>query len=105
MATKLYPFSLRNYHSIEFYHDYLFSTMMELEEKNEQDSERYRRIYNMYWGDLTKLLTDINSSNSNGVAFLAGYQIGLAKKIISWASENRARILFENNKNEYMQYC
>ena len=105
METKLYPFSLKKYHDIEFYHDYLFSTMADLEERNETYSERYIRIHNMYYGELSELIQDISSSRRNNVAFLTGKQIGLVKKIIFWATENRARILIENNKNDYLQYC
>lgn len=105
MTAKRYLFSLNRYHDIEYYRNYLFSVMCDLEQSDEHHSERYKKIHHVYYGELSELMEDIASSRIRNVAFLTGKQIGFVKKIISWAAENRARILIENDKYDYLQYC
>ena len=104
---KKYPFGVQAHaHSIEFYHNHLFNTMAAMESGEiPMDKARYDKIHNLYYGDLMDLYEAMFDSRDGRVVYLSGKQIGLAKKIIVWASEQRAKSLIEAGKTEYLQYC
>jgi len=104
---KRYPFSIQKHaHSIEFYHNRLFNTMKAMEsEEIPMDKARYDRIYDFYYGDLQELYTAMFDSRDGRIVYLTGKQIGLAKKIVAWASEQRANSLIKAGKTQYLQYC
>ena len=103
---KLYPFSMKHAHDIEFYRNRLFNTMRDMENGEiEFDKARYDRICDLYEGDLTELYEAVLNSRDGRVAYLTGSQIGLAKRIVAWASEQRSESLIKSGKTEYLQYC
>lgn len=81
-SEKTYPFSVRKHaHDIEFYRNRLFNTMHDMEMGEiPMDTKRYDRIYD-------------------------GKQIGLAKKIVIWASETRAQSCIERGRLDLLKYC
>lgn len=105
--TKLYPFSVQKHaHDIEFYHNRLFNTMCDMDSGEiPMDKARYDRIYDMYYGELMELYEAVLSSRDGRIAYLTGKQIALAKRIVFWASEQRANSLIEQGKYQYLQYC
>lgn len=103
---KTYPFSMKNAHSIEFYHNRLFNIMCDMESGEiPMETERYAKIRDMYYGPLAELMDAIYSNRNPYVVYLTGEQIGLAKRIVFWASEQRAQKCIERGKLEYLQYC
>ena len=103
---RTYPFSMKNAHSIEYYHNHLYNVMRDMESGEiPMDNERYAAICDMYEGELASLMDAIYSSRSPYVVYLTGAQIGLAKRIVFWASERRAEHIRESGKLEYLQYC
>lgn len=104
---KRYPFSVSKHaHDIEYYRNHLFCTMKDMESGEiPMDSKRYDRIEEMYDGKLQELYDTVVFGGNGRVAYLTGEQIGLAKKIILWASEQRASHLIESGKTEYLHYC
>lgn len=104
--TKRYPFSMKNAHSIELYHNHLFNLMRSMEKKDiPWDEDRYDRAEKMYEGQLAELMDAIYSNRNPYVVYLNGAQIGLAKRIVFWASNRRADSLEKAGKTEYIQYC
>lgn len=88
---KLYPFSLKHAHDIEYYHNHLYCTMRDMEDGNiPWDSARYDKIYDFYYGELMGLYEAMFGFSNGRVVYLTGKQIGLAKEIILWASEQRS---------------
>ena len=103
---KTYPFSMKHAHDIEFYHNRLFNIMRDMESGEiPMDSERYDRISDMYDGPLEDLMNAIMSSRNPYVVQLTGKQIGLAKKIVIWASETRAQSCIERGRLDLIKYC
>lgn len=107
MKEKLYPFSIQKHaHDIEYYHNHLWNTMKDMERDIiPMNAERYDRIYDFYYGELMELYEKMFDSRDGYVTYLTGKQIGLAKKIVVWASERRAQHCIENGKIEYLKYC
>lgn len=105
--TKTYPFSMSKHaHDIEYYHNHLFNIMKGMESGEiPMDAARYDKIYDMYYGQLADLMNAIYSCCNPYVVQLTGPQIGLAKKIVFWASESRARHVIESGKLHNLQYC
>ena len=68
------------------------------------DKARYDKIYDMYYGPLSDLMDAIYGSYTP-VAQLTGAQIGLAKRIVMWASETRAKSCIERGRYDLLQYC
>lgn len=103
---KKYAFSITKHaHDIEFYANRIFNTMKDMESGEIQmDGKRYDKLYNMYYGQLMELREAIQGSYSP-IAQLTGKQIGLAKKIVLWASETRANTQIEQGKYENLKYC
>lgn len=104
---KTYPFSVAKHaHDIEFYRNRLYNTMCDMESGEiPMDGKRYDRIYDFYHGELEELYEMMFNSRDGRVAYLTGKQIGLAKKIVHWASESRANSLIKTGKTRYLQYC
>lgn len=108
MKAKMYPFStIKHAHDIEFYRNRLFNTMRDMESGEiPMDSDRYDKIYDMYYGKLEKLYDAVLYNTKDGrISWLTGEQISLAKKIIFWAHEQRAESLIKAGKTEYLKYC
>lgn len=107
MSTKTYPFSVRKHaHDIEYYHNHLFNTIHDMEVGTiPMDKERYDRMSDMYYGPLMELYEKVLTEGNGYTVQLTGAEIGLAKKIVAWASESRAAHLIEAGKREHLQYC
>ena len=109
MATteKRYPFSAAKHaHDIEFYHNRLWLTARAMEDGEiPMDKERYSRIQNMLYGDLNDLQQALAGCCCSPIVYLTGKQIGLAKKIVVWASETRAATCIRNGRYDLIKYC
>ena len=107
MSAKTYPFSVQKHaHDIEYYHNHLYCLMRDMESGEiPMDSARYDRIFEFFYGELMELYEMMFNSRDGRVVYLTGKQIGLAKKIVIWASERRADSLIKSGKTEYLQYC
>ena len=105
--AKTYYFSVRKHaHDIEFYRNRLFNTMCDMENGTiPMDTKRYDRIYDFYHGELEELYEMMFASRDGITVQLTGKQIALAKRIVFWASEQRAGSLIRAGKTEYLQYC
>lgn len=105
--AKTYPFSVQKHaHDIEFYRNRLFNTMCDMESGEiPMDTKRYDRIYDFYHGPLEELYEMMFTSRDGKTVQLTGKQIGLAKKIVVWASETRARSCIERGRLDLLQYC
>ena len=105
---KLYPFSVQKHgHSIEYYRNHLYCTLRSMEcGEVPMDEKRYEAIRDMYDSELfNSLYEEMFNSRDGRVVYLTGKQLGLAKKIVMWASESRAKHLIEAGKYDYLQYC
>lgn len=104
---KKYPFSIQKHaHSIEFYYNHLCNTIYAMETGEiPMDNARYDRIRNMRDGEILELMEAMYNSQDGRITYLTGKQIGLAKKIVAWASEQRANSLINAGKLEYLKYC
>lgn len=103
---KFYPFSMKNAHSIEYYYNHVKNTMYNMESGEiPMDSVRYNRLSGFLENKLLPLYTAMFDSRDGKVVYLTGEQITLAKKIVAWASEQRAVHLIENGKREFLRYC
>ena len=109
MATteKRYPFSAAKHaHDIEFYANKIWLTMREMEDGEiPMDVERYNRLNDMYYGPLNELRQAFAGACVRPVIYLTGKQIGLAKKIVVWASETRAATCIKNGRYDLIKYC
>ena len=107
-TEKSYPFSVAKHgHDIEFYRNRLFNTMCDMESGEiPMDTKRYDRIYDMYHGELEELYNAVCYNTRDGrVSYLTGPQIALAKKIVMWASEQRAASCIARGRLDLLQYC
>ena len=104
--AKTYPFSVAKHgHDIELYHNRLFNTMCDMESGEiPMDAARYDKIHDMYYGPLMDLMEAIHGSRSP-IAQLTGSQIGLAKRIVLWASETRAQSCIKRGRLDLLKYC
>ena len=104
---KLYPFSVQKHaHSIEFYYIHVKNTLYDMESgETAMDIPRYDRLSDFLEEELTPLYNAMFDSRDGRVVYLTGRQIGLAREIVSWASERRAGSLVHAGKTEYLQYC
>lgn len=104
---KTYYFSVQKHaHDIEFYRNRLKNTLGDMENGTiPMDSARYDRIWNLLNGELEDLYMMMFESRDGKTVQLTGKQLTLAKKIVAWASEQRASTLIENGKYEYLQHC
>ena len=105
--AKTYYFSVRKHaHDIMFYRNRLWNTMHDMESGEiPMDRERYDRIYDFYYGPLEEL-TDMLQSTRDGITVqLTGPQIALAKKIVMWASEERANSCIRAGRLDLLRYC
>lgn len=101
---KKYPFSAAKHaHDIEFYHNRLFNTMCEMESGDiPMDKKKYEWMLDVY--DKVDELRE-QMCGCAPVVYLTGKQIGLAKQIVMWASEERASICIKNGRYDLLQYC
>lgn len=106
MAEKTYPFSApKHAHDVEFYANRIFNTMKDMESGEvPMDISRYDKLYDMYYGPLMELRETINGSYTP-IVHLTGKQIGLAKRIVIWASETRANTQITLGKYQNLKYC
>lgn len=107
MKEKLYPFSVvKHAHDIEFYHNRLYNTMRNMESGEiPMDKKRYNSICNLYYGELQELYEMMFNSRDGRIVYLTGKQIGLAKKIVEWASNTRYNTQIAHGKYRNLQYC
>ena len=101
---KTYYFSTAKHaHDIEFYRNRLKNTLSAMENGEiPMDCDRYDRIYDFLNGELEDLYNAVCFGTNDGITCqLTGRQISLAKKIVFWASEQRA----SHCKPEYRKYC
>ena len=106
--AKTYPFSCAKHaHDIEFYRNWLFNIMCDMESGEiPMDTKRYDRIYDFYHGQLEDLYNAVCYNTRDGrVSYLTGPQISLAKKIVVWASETRAQSCIERGRLDLLKYC
>lgn len=103
---KKYPFSVEKHaHDIELYHNRLYNTMYEMEAGEiPMDREKYDKMSNLYYGELSELYEMMFNSRDGRVVYLTGKQIGLAKEIVAWAAEVRTDSLLKSAKGKYIQY-
>ena len=106
-SPKLYPFSVQKHaHDIELYRNRLFNTMHDMESGEiPMDAARYDRIYDFYYGQLEELYNMMWATRDGRIVYLTGEQISLAKRIVFWASEQRASSLVRAGKLDYIKYC
>lgn len=107
-TNKLYPFSIQKHaHDIEFYRNRLFNIMHDMESGEiPMDTKRYNRIMDMYEGALEELYDAVRFSTRDGhIAWLTGAQISLAKRIVFWASNERATACEAAGRTDLIQYC
>ena len=104
---KTYPFSIQKHaHSIEYYYNHVKNTLAGMEAGDiPMDRARYDRLADFLEDELLPLYTAMFDSRDGRVVYLTGRQIGLARKIVAWASERRAASLIRAGKTEYLQYC
>ena len=107
MEKKMYPFSVAKHaHDIELYHNRLYNTMRDMESGEiPMDQARYDRISDMFYGPLMELYEMMFNSRDGRIVYLTGPQIGLAKKIVAWASNVRYGTQIEKGKYRNLQYC
>lgn len=107
MKEKMYPFSVAKHaHDIEFYHNRLYNIMRDMESGEiPMDEKRYKSICDLYYGELRELYEMMFNSRDGRIVYLTGKQIGLAKKIIEWASNTRYNTQIANGKYRNLQYC
>lgn len=106
-TVKTYPFSVQKHaHDIELYRNHLYSTMRDMEDGEIAWDDKFVDWYEaFYYGDLQDLYEMMFSSRDGRVVYLTGKQIGLAKEIVTWASNRRAASLIKAGKTQYLQYC
>lgn len=99
---KTYPFSVqKNANSIELYYNHVKNTMSDMESGEiPMDSARYDRLADFLDRELLPLYTAMFDSRDGRLVYLTGQQIGLAKKIVAWASERRAGSMIAAGKTE-----
>ena len=104
---KTYPFSVQKHaHSIEFYYNRVKNTMTDMESGEiPMDAARYSYLADFLERELLPLYTAMFDSRDGRLVYLTGPQLGLAKKIIAWASEQRAASLISAGKTEYLAFC
>lgn len=104
---KKYPFSVQKHaHSIEMYYNHVKNTMAGMECSDiDMDSARYNRLADFMENELEPLYIAMFDSRDGRVVYLSGRQIGIAKKIVAWASERRAKSLIDAGKFEHLKYC
>lgn len=102
---KTYPFSAQKHmHDIEYYYNHCNNVLSDmLSGEIPYDSKRFDEISDMLENQLKELYAAMFCGCP--VVYLTGKQIGLAKRIIAWASERRAGHLIARGKTEYLQYC
>ena len=107
MKEKMYPFSVAKHaHDIEFYHNKLYNTMRDMENGEiPMDKKRYDRMSNMFYGPLMELYEMMFNSRDGKIVYLTGKQIGLAKKIVEWASNTRYETQIAHGNYRNLQYC
>ena len=106
-TEKRYPFSAEKHaHDIEFYYNRISNTMADMETGEiPMDSERYDKLYDMKYGPLMDLMNTLAGACCCPVVYLTGKQIGLAKKIVAWASETRAATCISKGRYDLVKYC
>lgn len=105
---KMYPFSTRKHaHDIEFYRNRLHNIMYSMESGEiPMDAEKFDKMYEFYNGELEELYNAVCFNTRDGiVSYLTGKQIALAKKIVFWASEERASKCIESGRYDLLKYC
>lgn len=104
---KRYPFSVQKHaHDIEFYYNHVRNTMQAMESGEiPMDYIRYDRLADFLDRELRPLYYAMFDSRDGRFVYLTGPQIGLAKKIVFWASSQRADSLIAAGKTEYLAYC
>lgn len=104
--AKLYPFSVQKHaHDIEFRKNRVWNTLRDMESGEVPWDDKKYDVLTAHLEEVQDLLDVILSCRNGRVVYLTGEQIGLAKEIVSWASNTRANTLIENGKHEWLQYC
>ena len=103
---KRYPFSAEKHaHDIEFYYNRISNIMYDMESGEiPMDMERYNKLNDMKYGPLQELMNELYGACGR-VVYLTGKQIGLAKKIVIWASNTRANTCIEKGRYDLLKYC
>ena len=104
---KLYPFNCEKHaHSIEFRMNRCYNTMYDMRSREiPWNDAKYDRLEELH-DELQDLLEAMMMGRGyNGICWLTGKQIGLAKETVAWASETRAANMIKNGKTRYLQYC
>lgn len=104
--SKMYPFStVKHAHSIEFFYNRIKNTIDDVRNGElSMNSARFDKMCSFFDGELHDLYLAMFDGNGR-VTYLTGKQLGLAKRIVAWASEQRAASLISNGKFEYLKYC
>lgn len=104
---KKYPFSVQKHaHSIEFFYNHIKNTLNDVESGEiMMDAVRYNKLYDFLHQQVLPLYEEMFNSRDGRIVYLTGAQIGLAKKIVIWASDKRAASLIASGKTEYLKYC
>lgn len=107
IKMKKYPFSVaKNAHSVEYYYNHVRNIMYDVESGDvHMESAEYNKLYDFFNDELLPLYEEMFNSRDGRVVYLTGKQLGLAKMIVAWASEQRASSLIKAGKFEYLQYC
>lgn len=103
---KRYPFSTAKHaHDIEFYYNRISNVMSDMESGEiPYEKERYNKLHDMKYGPLQDLMNNMYGACGR-VIYLTGEQIGLAKKIVAWASNTRAETCIQNGRYDLIKYC
>lgn len=106
-TIKTYPFSVAKHaHDIEFYRNKLYNTMCDMENGEiPMNRKQYKLISDLYYGELQELYEMMFNSRDGRIVYLSGKQIGLAKKIVAWASNTRYNTQIEYGNYRNLQYC
>ena len=104
---KLYPFSVQKHaHDVEFFYNRIKNTLYDVESGSvSMSTAEYNRLHDFLDNRLLPLYTAMFDSHDGRVTYLSGEQIGLAKEIVLWASEQRSQTLIKNKKYRYLKYC
>ena len=104
--TKMYPFStVKHAHSIEFFYNRIKNTIDDVRNGElSMSNARFDKLCSFFDDELCDLYEAMFNGNGR-VTYLTGKQLGLAKSIVAWASEQRAASLIANGKFEYLKYC
>lgn len=105
---KTYPFSARKHaHDIEFFWNRMQNVMDDMRcGEVPMDKEWYEATFELLDSDVFRsMFSKISGACCCPVIYLTGPEIGLAKKIVIWASETRAATCIKNGRYDLIKYC